>query len=914
MKVLLPRRFGVRAPVSLRSSAVKTTRARVLWICLGGFAAILTAAWWGTRAGSARPDVRTAPNLAVRSQPSEIELDAPTSIEETGSDASPRSRSGARGVSAPSAAHEATGTLVVRVVDDATDAPLAGIALRIVRERGGDNLLATGTTDERGEARFEAVEANTVIVEARRAPPYARAFGAAWLEGDETETVVLAMGPGRTVRGRVVDDVGTPLARAVVAANDDFGSRFRDVDGAEEPDATAVTTLADGKFELANLASSPHQVWIERGAMVPRAWSPQSLRVRFEDSVAWARTSLEPAGENVGDNVIEDIGDIVVPRAGTWTGRVVDAQGAPIPGALVSAQPDRSWSRQRPFARRDANEGAWPGLEGFRLREQECLGDALGRFELRCRPNGVGFTVWTPGGLVQSFDAPPVEPGGRVDDLELRVVDASLLAIELVDGAGSRIRGPHAHSRGVTRPASRFLFGEQLAVSVRGEGVDSNTAIGCDPDGLFRVQIPGALRGASTVRVDMAGYAPVARAAELGGPEPIRFVLEPLTALRMRVRFVGNVTVDPLKPRRVVLHACIDDPALRRAARTPAHDDAGCCGLGATRAIDVAPGTKACELPVGADRPFFVSVRDQDGPWSQTFGPWRPGDSVHEVVVPELAPRVERERLVSPIRARVTDARTGEPIRAIFHFADPAEDMAVVQSSGVRFAVLDANGTGLRDAPAGRWRMSLRAEDYRSPPAQEVELVAGVESDLGDFALEPSPIVELALVGSSPQSARVDFADADARWFASSEMQDDRLVVRGDLPPRGIATVSESDASTGGRSQRIAFEYDGGGRLELRLAPWRAVEVRCPVAGPSGFAASLALEIVDPRFPRGGRFERVLLSERAADSDARRFSGWLTAGTYALRSHSLLLGSSETTIDVPAGGDDVVRVELRPAR
>jgi len=887
---------------------------RLLTVGLLLFAALLLATWWMVRPGrGARPAEITG---RIETRVSALELAEASDSERAAATGDVATVEGAIAeVTSSAEARDArTGILIVRVEDAGTRAPLAGIELRIVRERGGDKLLATGTTDERGEARFEAVEANTVIVEARRAPPYARAFGAAWLEGDETETVVLAMGPRRTVRGRVVDDVGTALAGAVVAANDDFGSRFRDVDGAAETDATAVTTPADGRFEVVQLAASPCQVWIERGAMVPRAWSPQSLRVRFEDSVAWARTSLEPVGENVGDDVIEDIGDIVVPRASTWTGRVVDARGAPIPGSLVSAQPDRSWSRQRPFARRDANEGAWPGLEGFRLREQECLGDALGRFELRCRPRGVGFTVWTPGGLVQSFDAPSVEPGGRVDDLELRVVDASLLAIELVDGAGSRIRGPHAQSRGVTRPASRFLFGEQLAVSVRGEGVDSYTAIGCDPDGLFRVQLLGDVRGATTVRVDMAGYAPVARAAELGGPEPIRFVLEPLTALRLRVRFEGNATVDALKARRVVLHACIDDPAPRRAARTPAHDDGGCCGLGAIRAIDVAPGTRACELPVGADRPFFVSVRDQDGPWSQTFGPWRPGDSVHEVVVPELAPRVERERLVSPIRARITDARTGERIRAIVHFADPAEDMAVVQSSGVGFAVLDANGTGLRDAPAGRWRISLRVEGYRSPPAREVELVAGVERDLGDFALEPSPIVELALVGSSPQSARVEFADADARWIASSEMQDDRLVVRRDLPLRGIATVSESDASTGGRSQRIAFEYDGGGRLELRLAPWRAVEVRCPVAGPSGFAASLALEIVDLRCPRGGRFERVLFSERAADSDARRFAGWLAAGTYVARATSLVLGDFELHFEVSAQGDDVLRVELRPVR
>ncbi len=886
---------------------------RVLAIGLAFLAVLLVAAWWSVRPGSSgRPaEMRDRAGFAGRVEPRdpEFELVDGAQAERAATDGSVAMEDASTSSSTDQAAQRArTGTLIVRIDDAGTRAPLAGIALRVVRERGGDKLLATGTTDERGEARFEEVEANTVIVEARRAPPHARAFGAAWLEGDETETVVLTMSPGRTVRGRVVDDVGTPLGGALVAANDDFGSRFRAEGVVASTDATEVTTLADGKFALDCLAPSPRDVWIESGEMAPRNWSPQGLQVRFEDARTWVRTALEPEA----GSVVEDVGDVVVPRASTWSGRVVDARGSPIPGALVSARHDRPWSRSSFFVRRDEAEGAWPGLEGFRLRERESLCDEFGLFELRCRAEGTGFYVWTPAGRIQRFVAPAVAPGGRIEGLELRIDDATLLVIELVDVAGQRISEVHARNRGVSRPGW-FYFGNQLAVSIRGDGFDTLTRIHCDPDGLFRAQIDGAVLGAAMVRVDLPGFVAVAREVEISAPEPARFVLEPLTALRLRVRFEEPVSVDPLKPRRIVLHACIEDPGPRRAARKSPFDQETCCGLGASRSIELAPGTKECELPVQADRPFFVLAHDQEEMWSQTFGPWRPGDSIHDIVVPELAPRVDREKLVARIRARVTDAGTGERIGAHIRFSDPAQDVGVI-SSWRGFAVIDAKGSGLLDAPAGRWRVIVRAEGYRSPPPFEVDFVIGVERDLGAFALERVPVVDILVHGTGADPVHIDFADPDARWIAGSKMLDDRLVVLGDLPARGIATVNATSESTGERVQRIAFEYDGAGQVELRLAPWRAVEVRCLVDTPSGFAASLRLEIVDPRFPPGRRCERAALTERAPDSDAWRFTGWLAPGTYVARAQSLVLGDCEARFEVPARGDDVIHVELRPTR
>ncbi len=801
-----------------------------------------------------------------------------------------------------------TGTLIVRVEDAAVHEPLPGIALRVVVDPGVERLFATATTDADGAARFEGVDAGMVIVEALRTPPHARAFGYVWLEAGETEAVLVEMVAGKTVRGRVVDDVGTPLAGAVVAVNDEYGAAFQTGNVAASSDLAAVTTPADGTFELECLAPYSRELRRERGVMVSGGRGSQGFQVRFEDAHVYQTTSIQPTAEG-----IQDLGRVVVPRARTWAGRVVDAHGAPIAGAFVSARKDRFWSRDPGRVRHDPANSTWPGIAGFRLREQECVCDDAGRFELRCRPTGSKFSAWTPRGQFQSFAIPEAGPGGRVDDVELRLDDVSLIVLELVDGAGRPVTGPHEQSRLVFRPASPHLPADQIAVTVRGDGVDDRTAIYCDPDERFRVQLGGAVRGAATLGLDVPGYLRVVRDVDLDAPGSVRLVLEPEPALHLRVRFEGNRRVDPVGPLRVQLHACIGDPARRRAARWSLYGDDGCCGLGSARTIEVGPETTEIVLPVEADRPFFVTVRDDDfGPWSQTFGPWRPGATVHDVVVPKFAPRAGRELAPALLRARVTDARSGKPIQAYLRFADPGEEPHVVQTFGVRQVIVYPGDDEARDAPAGRWRTSIESAGYRSPPPFEVDLAAGVERDLGAFALEPYPVVEIDVVGAVGEWTRIEFGDAEGRSIGRGEIVDGHSRVQADLPPRGIASVIELGDAFGDRSQSFSYEYDG--RLELRLAPWRAVDVRCPVADPIELSAALRVTVDDTRFGDRWPVQGRHLYERAPEADARRLTGWLAPGTYVLRAKSLVLGDSEMRLEVPAAGADVVRVELRPVR
>lgn len=795
-----------------------------------------------------------------------------------------------------------TGTLVVRVEDAETGSPLAGAAVRVFRERGGARILALGTTDAHGEARFEHVEANMLIAQALRAPPYAQTFGAAWLEGDETETIVLAATRGKTVRGRVVDYAGAPIAGAEIVLDDFCESHHRSAGIPAAGHVRVATSGADGRFEVLHLAPHPSGVTIEAGRMVVRDRYAQSVVVLFED----ARVHVVDRGEK--STGLADVGDVVVPAASTWSGRVVDARGAPVAGALVSTREERGWGGDH-RARADLEAGSWPDATGFRLLAGESITDAKGRFVVRGRERS-RLVVWTSPGMLQALHAARLEPGERRDGIELRIDDAHLLVLELVDARGERVRG-------------------QLAILLRDPGGDTPRSIARDPDGLFRVQSLGLVRRASRARLEVPGYAPALIDVPREIDDPVRVVLEELPVLRVRVRF-EDPRIDALDTRFLELDACVADPrdATRRVRLA-------CCGLGAHEFLEVAAGAREFALPVLADRPYFVALREYDGPWTRTYGPWRPGAEVRELVVPELV-RVDEE--FASISARVTDARTGEAVFAWLEL-EPISGAKFVASERARY-VLHEDGSAVA-VPAGRWRVRLHAGGYRVPAPVEVELAAGDEHDLGAFALERAPVVAVEFVGVQPRiPTRIVFTEERGLAVASIAPQEESLHVRADLPARGFAIVDEPlDVSlerrfggsysfdAGWRSQTVAYEHDGGPRLELRLARWRAVEIRCPYAGPIEREAAVAVEIVDPRFEEtwrqpvffeGERDENARRSRRlfegVPDEDARRFTDWLAPGAYVARARSLVLGEFEARIEVPAVGDEVVRVELKSVR
>jgi protocatechuate 3,4-dioxygenase beta subunit len=886
-------------------------RVRVLAIALGGAALIFALACWALRGGEPVAGVRSEPAPSAVERPSEMELAGPE-----GRAASTRDGLAIVPITTPdamSSASSATGTLIVRAVDAADDSPLAGIELRVGRERGGSLLLATATTDARGEARFEGIEANTIIVEAARTPPHARAYGAAWLVVGETETLVVRMDAGSTVRGRVVDDLGTPLAGAEVELDDQFNPRFG-AKNSTAPTPIAVTSK-DGRFELTHLSRAPVEVWVVRGEMTPRSWASPRFRVRYEDALKHAVTELG------GEPGVHDLSDVVIPRAGKLAGRVIDAHGAPIAGALVSTRDSRLYARERGASRVRSNDPAWPNPTSFHVPFGETVSDADGRFEFRSRPAVPVIGVWTADDRTQSFPLPVVKPGERLDDLELRLADASLLVLELVDHAGNLITTSHPRSRSGTRPRGKFWRQDHLYVKIRGDQTDLATTLASDPDGLFRVQVGGDSRSLASVRLELNGYLAVQHALTDSGTEPVRIEMTEAPFLRLRVRIEGDTPNDPSQVAKLELHACLADPALRRGPNTPSGFLAPCCGLGIQHTIPALPGATELELVVQADEPFYIAARRLGGVWAQTFGPWRPSSGVHEIVVPAADPETV-PRPVQPIadvrlRVRVTDAKTSERLQAFLWLEDPASDPDDPLARGDRFTIAEPNSDVARAVVAGTWRLRVDAEGYRSPPTQIVELAAGTEQDLGTFELEPFAIVDVSITESDgsplPAQANVGIADVARRGIGSCARTSPGggWEFRAETPGSGFATIREWLDIGIARVQAVPFEYDGSGRLEIRLAPWCTVEVRCPSSTPLESECALKVEVraSDGSWEQGR--DVMELSERASDPGVRRFVGSFAPGQYALRAQSLVRGDRAAEFSVPANNEGVVRVELR---
>ncbi len=879
---------------------------RTLWMALVGLAAILIAAWWGTRVGAL--PAPTVPNLASGPQPRAIELDVPSSSEGTAMDPSLGSRSGAHGISTTSVARAASGTLVVRVVDDATDVPVAEIPLRVGRERGGDRLLATGTSDARGEARFENVEANTVIVEASRSPQHARAFAAVWLVPGQTHDVVLRLVAGCTVRGRVVDDLGAALSGAEILTDDAFTPRFTDRSAARKESMPAAVSGADGLFEIAHLAAVPREVWIEHGVLSPRRWDPPRLRLTYEDARVFVDTRIEATDAAV------DIGDVVVPRARTISGIVLGAHGDAVAGALVTTRVDRMDVRERGL-------GAWLAEAEGSPRFGEAISDAGGQFELRARPFIPWIAVRTSAGREERFALPEGTPGDRLDGLELRLADESLLAIELVDRRGRRIDGSPAEWRGGFRSGGNLRRQDRLRVSISAPKLDLTQEIGADSDGTFRVQLPAELRGPVALQLDLSGYAPVLIDTVTLGSDALRVQLDDLPLLRLRVRIDDESWPDPEAVGRIELHACVRDPGLSRTDEDLPAVFASCCGLGFVRSFPAVPGASDLDFPVQVDQPFYVEARRRPGRWTRTFGPFRPGAEVHEIAIPAAEPRdavSPRQDQRAKVRVRLTDAHTGERLAGMMLLEDPARARGDPMSRGTQVVVAEPGSDAWREVCAGTWRATIQVEEYEPLAAIEVVLVPDAEHDLGSFALERLPIVELVAFEADgvPSAGEMQVALADARGGYLTTVQrpsgDAPWRVSAKLGTSGSATVSAWSKPLGARSQTLSFDYDGSGKLVLHLLPWRRLEVECKLATALQLACALHVDVSDAGSAAKGKQEGSWLEERVATPTVRRFTGTLAAGDYVVRTHSLLFGDVTANVTIPAGAGGPVRIQINP--
>ncbi len=896
-----------------------------LTLALVAMLAALGALAWFVASGSATRRFEAAKRAQVeRAGDGGTELSADARVSATRSVETSGASSPAEASAVSSAS--GTGTLRLRVLDERTRAPVPDLAFVVYRERGGQKVLAKGSTDAQGRAELREIEANTVIVRTERKPPYAEQTGAVWLTSGATKELELLVGPGSAVVGRVVDDLGRPVEAAEIRID-----RARD---SEQPDARSG---ADGRFRVECLASRPVSVWIVDGEMRPEHWEALWLQASHEN--VWASASALPvAGQDF------DVGDLVLARVTIFRGRLFDANGQRVAGAVLS---------------RAGELPRGPADPGFQLGTGDVLTDAAGNFEFHA-PGPSFVLVWTRAGQCQRLGLPAAKPGERVDGVELRLRPETVFELELVDASGARapIPVPMTGSDGVNTPwrSSYFLGSDKVSILAR-TADGARARVGCeqpDPDGRWRAHLALDPREIGEFEVAAAGYAPVVERSESGFPALVQRTIAITPFPTFRLRLVRKEATRLLEGEGEFVHVqiCRADPARRAAA------GGGCCGLGAYWNGRWRGEPLDLVLPVRKDAPFWIYVRGPEldaaaGRMSSVgyagerpssgglrdlvrTGPFGPGPDVHEIELdpadfvqrrqPEEARRppaatTPGEDRSAHLRARFSDARTGKPVPGA------RVSMSELGALGKRAAGANADENGaIEDArvPAGQWKTRVDARGYLTVELGERSTREGETLDLGSIALEPrprhrgkvldadgAPLAQVwlgVLAGSRPV-----YAENGGMMTGP----DGSFELIGELPPSFVlqASAPALHAGWGSAAQRFALEaWPEGEVKELRFARFRKVVVtlagldpeEAPLVPCACPAPGEPTATCDHRVPHVAPHERLARGLEIASSDAgSRFAFLLPPGRYVFSGQNVLHELPVTEFELDAGDTDV---------
>jgi len=206
------------------------------------------------------------------------------------------------------------GLIEGRIVDADSGDPIAGHYVSL-KKPDRNYLVAETTTDENGRYRLRSVPGN-VIVAVNAPPGYLREYRKRHVEvtdGGAVDGVDIAFTRGATLEGRVLTADGSPVEKAVV-----LHRRFHQ----------ETETDRDGRFRLTGL----------------RRGMPLSLTVRHEDRRLHAAVSFDDVPDEPVDVVVTEY------ECTTITGKVVDGNGAAVPGAevhLMSWDPVAKMGRSR---------------------------------------------------------------------------------------------------------------------------------------------------------------------------------------------------------------------------------------------------------------------------------------------------------------------------------------------------------------------------------------------------------------------------------------------------------------------------------------------------------------------------------------------------------------------------------------
>ncbi|MFO0983325.1 MAG: carboxypeptidase-like regulatory domain-containing protein [Planctomycetota bacterium] len=816
------------------------------------------------------------------------------------------------------------GTLHLTVVDALTAEPLAGLRLEVFSERPTSHVLARRATDAHGEATLTRLPEDVLLVETERRPPNCSALGAVWLASGASKHLVLRVGRGGTVRGRVINDRREPLAGVsvlVINAAGSIPSAWAPREKGEllqDPWVVSATTDASGRYQVGALIDRPRGVWVVNDAPRPERCEPVTIQVRSGALSDTRQVSLR-------ESETKEVEDVVFPRAVELRGRVLDAEQHPVAGALVSASYRRATAnRLWPSVRRDSLGHTWfgandrqqlcapPGKQEFTLLPEECLTEQDGEFVLHQETNLASCLVLTRDGILQQFPVPEIEPGGACEALVFKLEPQTVLELVITNELAER------------RPGEWPLLQAVTAITSTGdERCPVGDAIFFDSPHVLRFAcLPSAIRA---LRLRAHGCEPLEYLADgkLENGQRIEVTLERRKRYELRLAIARDpADRAPLPPHgSLFLSACLASPEQREQKQH-------CCGLGAdpswVKLTDL-PVQQVLEVKTTLPYWIYVQVPSTLTGWPKplVFGPFLPGEEAHAIVLPPLefevqksderpkeVPREEVARLdAGSVALRAIDAKTHVALTRVALELRQAPEF----EDGPGFTPrADADGLCLVPVVTpGSYRAIVSADGYdRAESPCVVE--PGKRIDLGTFALMPQPQLEVSVVdcdGSvpDPQPFEVRLADGahETEYYPRIRSNDGRYLFPGDIKaPFTITVLMRGATSCSMRFSRMPDERV----IEVRLP--RTYRVRVRVTGiPDEYReAYLDFEVRDAN----DHVARASASPATpADESAgiRTYEWRLAPGRYRLRGDSFVLTVPEREIEV-SPSDAVQEIEL----
>jgi len=502
------------------------------------------------------------------------------------------------------------------------------------------------------------------------------------------------------------------------------------------PDERAAAAARDGA-----------QAGVLTGAGAAGATHESAARSSVVDASATAAASSAPAAE---------------PPA--IAGRIVDAQGQPVPGARVRALGTNEEGFVLPL---DLEPEALPRAY---WKQKQTVSDEQGRYRIEALDKGALRLAVRAAGFAPRYEnrwRVLGEPGQQLPDLVL--LPGSQLAGRVVDRAGQGLAG-------VTLLESLDRAQSSLGVTFPGRGIPlAQTAA----DGSFAIDALAA--GPWRLIVDGPGHQlRVEEGRTRAGGERVAgltFVLD--AGLEIRGRLVSEAALPT--PLRVVAR-----PVPPRAERT--RD-----GAEAEPAPLTVEGQRGRQADVAADGSFAVAglVPGADyrlgvSQQSAETGLWKRATAVEGTTARagqhgvELAWKPE-----CALVFRVVDARTKAPLEALVVWAGVGRERALRDDQNeprTHFPAGEVRCGELRPQAGKPIHLRVRAAGHRDHERKDILLAAGETKDLGEIALEPLAQLGVRVLDAATQQplagARVLLSTRDAdharNWLSSEPGRGER--------------------------------------------------------------------------------------------------------------------------------------------